>query len=154
MTIDQAGLLCAEQLSRQPWLVHTVGAQSSMRIPRPRVLGVDFESDLNYYWLCLAVFVVLAAFVHHLRRTGLGRAMMAVRDNEPAAATLGVSPRRVKLTAFVLAGMIAAFAGYLYGGLLVSFALPRVMDLMLPASLRSSQRRSCLSMHIHPNDES
>src|SRR5207245_340917 len=57
-------------------------------------------------------------------RSGLGRAMKAVRDNEPAAATLSVSPRRVKLTAFVLAGMIAAFAGYLYGGLLVSFADP------------------------------
>src|SRR5205823_14600809 len=51
----------------------------------------------------------------------LGRAMMAVRDNERAAATLSVSPRRAKLVAFVVAGMIASFAGYLYGGLLVTF---------------------------------
>jgi len=56
--------------------------------------GIDFHHELNYYWLCLAVFCAVAAIVHHLRSTGVGRAMMAVRDNERAAATLSVSPRR------------------------------------------------------------
>src|SRR5207249_8086483 len=47
-----------------------------------------------------------------------------VRDNERQAAALSVSPRQAKLTAFVLSGMIAALAGYLYGGLLVNFPNP------------------------------
>lgn len=47
--------------------------------------------------------------------------MVAVRDNEPAAASFSLSPRRTKLVAFVIAGAIAGFAGYFYGGLLVNF---------------------------------
>ena len=111
-------------LYSQTWLVHTSGSTTSLEIPRPRWLGIDFGPELHYYWLCLAALVVVATLVHWLGRSGVGRAMKAVRDNEAAAATLSVSPRRAKLTAFVLAGMIAAFAGYLYGGLLVSFREP------------------------------
>src|SRR5256714_2652811 len=109
-------LAASTWLFGQPWLV--AGDGSSRRIPRSELWGVDFHHELNYYWLCLAVFCLVAAMVHHLRRTGLGRSMMAVRDNERAAATLSASPRRAKLAAFVVAGMIAGFAGYLYGGLL------------------------------------
>ncbi|MHB8669095.1 MAG: ABC transporter permease subunit [Acidimicrobiales bacterium] len=108
----------------QRWLVHVAGGQTSLEIPRPRILGIDFQSELHYYWLCLGALVVLSAIVHRIRVSGVGRAMMAVRDNEPAAASMGVAPRRVKLGAFVLAGMIAACAGYLYGGLLVNFSQP------------------------------
>ncbi len=108
----------------QGWLVHVAGTSTSLEIPRPTWLGIDFGAELHYYWLCLAVLLVVATLVHWLGRSGVGRAMKAVRDNEPAAATLSVSPRRSKLTAFVLAGMIAALAGYLYGGLLVSFSQP------------------------------
>ena len=108
----------------QSWLVKVVGGTTSLEIPRFRALGIDFQSELHYYWLCLLVLVVLTLGVHRLRSTGIGRSMMAVRDNEPAAATLGISPRRVKLIAFVLAGMIAAGAGWFYGGLLVGFGDP------------------------------
>ena len=117
--------VAAEQwLFGQSWLVQVSGGRSSLEIPRPVVLGVDFQSERNFVWLCLAVLVVTSAGVHRLRTTGVGRAMMAVRDNEPGAASLGISPRRAKLTAFVLSGMIAALAGYFYGGLLVSFNEP------------------------------
>lgn len=105
----------------QPWLVHVKDGRTSLEIPRPELFGIDFRSERNYAWLCLGVLVVMSLSVHRLRSTGIGRAMMAVRDNEPGAASLGVSPRRVKLTAFVLAGMLASLAGYFYGGLLVSF---------------------------------
>jgi ABC-type branched-subunit amino acid transport system ATPase component/ABC-type branched-subunit amino acid transport system permease subunit len=108
-------------LLNQSWLVTTRNGVSSLEIPRPVIAGVDFDNELSYYWLCLAALVGVGALVAHIPRTGLGRAMMAVRDNETGAATLSVSPRRTKLVAFVLAGMIASFAGYFYGGLLVNF---------------------------------
>ena len=110
----------------QHWLVNVTGGENSLEIPRPHWLGVSFQNDRNYYWLCLVVFVVVAVMVRRLEGTGVGRAMKAVRDNEPSAATLGVSPARTKLIAFVLSGMIAALSGYLYGGLLVSFTEPAV----------------------------
>jgi ABC-type branched-subunit amino acid transport system ATPase component/ABC-type branched-subunit amino acid transport system permease subunit len=123
LAVVTLGFAVASQtwLYGQSWLVRVAGGNTSLELPRPRWFGVDFEHELPYYWLCLAVLVVVATLVHWLGRSGVGRAMNAVRDNEPAAATLGVSPRRVKLTAFVISGMIAALAGYFYGGLLVSF---------------------------------
>ena len=123
LAVVTLGFAVASQtwLYGQHWLVRVEGSNTSLELPRPQWFGVDFKHELPYYWLCLAVLVVVATLVHWLGRSGVGRAMMAVRDNEPAAATLSVSPRRVKLTAFVISGMIAAVAGYFYGGLLVSF---------------------------------
>lgn len=106
----------------QSWLVTLVGSRTSTTIPRPEILGLDMQITRNYYYFCLVFFVLVAAIVSRIRTTGIGRMMMAVRDNEPSAATLSVPPRRIKLMAFVLSGMIAALGGYLYGGLLVNFS--------------------------------
>ncbi len=106
----------------QDWLVRTEGGVTSLRIQRPELLGINFENELHYYWLCLAVLVGVAAAVNRLRRSGIGRAFLAVRDNEPSASTFSLSPRRVKLIAFVISGGIAALGGFFYGGLLVNFA--------------------------------
>jgi ABC-type branched-subunit amino acid transport system ATPase component/ABC-type branched-subunit amino acid transport system permease subunit len=111
-------------LYKQPWLAHVSNGLTSLEIPRSELFGIDLQNERNFYWVCLGVFVVCAFAVAHLRKTGIGRAMAAVRDNEPSAATLSVSPRRVKLLAFVLAGMLASLAGYFYGALLVNFEEP------------------------------
>lgn len=110
-------------LLQQDWLAHRsdIGV-SSLSMPRPELFGMTFDHELRYYWLCLAALALVAAVVQRVRTSGLGRRMVAVRDNEPSAASLAVSPRTTKLMAFVLSGMIASFAGFLYGGLLVSFS--------------------------------
>ena len=80
-------------------------------------IHVDFEaSRKNYYFLCLVSLAVVAAVVARLRRTGIGRSWIAVRDNEEMAAASTVSPTRMKLAAFGVAGGIAAYSG----GLLVT----------------------------------
>jgi len=106
----------------QDWLVAQTPDGLSLRIDRPNLFGVDFAQPLPFYWLCLAALVLIGAAVSHLRNTGIGRAMIAVRDNEPAAATLSVSPRTVKMTAFALSGVIASVAGWFYGAFQVSFS--------------------------------
>ena len=55
--------------------------------------------------------------------------MLAVRDNEQAAAAFGLSPTRTKLTAFGISGFLAGLAGGLFGGLLVSFEPDRFLVL-------------------------
>ncbi|MFI5040587.1 MAG: ATP-binding cassette domain-containing protein [Acidimicrobiales bacterium] len=112
----------AAWLFNQPWINHTHRGSTSLSIPRPRLGGLNFNSETHYYWLCLTVLVAGAAAVRVLRRSTLGRAMIACRDNEAAASSLAISPRVVKLSAFVVAGMIASLAGCLYGGLIVSFS--------------------------------
>jgi ABC-type branched-subunit amino acid transport system ATPase component/ABC-type branched-subunit amino acid transport system permease subunit len=111
-------------LFKQTWLAHVSNGLTSLEIPRSELFGISLHNERSFYWLCLLVFVVCAFGVAHLRHTGIGRAMAAVRDNEPSAATLSVSPRRVKLLAFVLAGMLASLAGYFYGTLIVNFSEP------------------------------
>ena len=89
----------------------------SIRIPRMVESGIDFGIQRNYYWLCLAVLGVAASVVSRLRRRGIGRGFVAVRENEAAAAAMTVSPARAKLTAFGISGALAGLAGALYGGL-------------------------------------
>lgn len=110
-------------LLEQDWLNRRgADGSTSMSIPRPEFMGVSFDTEIRYYWVCLGALVLVAVLVHRLRGSGLGRRMIAVRDNEPSAASVAVSPQATKLIAFMVSGMIAAFGGFVYGGLLVNFS--------------------------------
>ncbi len=95
------------------------GEPSIARQPRPKVGGLDFTPPRTYFMLCMAFLTVCVVVVCQLRRTGAGRRMIGVRDNERMTAAVTVSPTVAKLTAFAVSGGIAAMAG----GLLV-FLLP------------------------------
>lgn len=73
------------------------------------------ESDVKLYFLFLALAVVTAWCGVNLRRSDSGRAMMAVRDHDLAAAVLGVSPARYKIIAFGISSFFAGVAGAMYG---------------------------------------
>ena len=89
---------------------------------RPTIGGLSLESQRTYYYVCLAALVVVLVVVARVRASGLGRSLLAVRDNELAASAVGLSPTRVKLTAFALSGAVAGLAGGLLVGLLVQFS--------------------------------
>ncbi|MEA2309463.1 MAG: hypothetical protein QOI65_1749, partial [Thermoleophilaceae bacterium] len=92
-------------------------------LPRSTIFGVlDLHSQRTYYYVCLTVLVLCAFAVGRLRRTGIGRTIIAVRENDAAAASFTVSPAVAKLTAFAVAGGLAALAGALYAGLNVQFS--------------------------------
>ena len=90
-------------------------------LPRPVVLGVDLASQRAYYYLCLLALVLAVALVVRLRGSGIGRTIIATKDNESAAASFAVSPAVAKLTAFAVAGGLAALGGGLLAGLFVQF---------------------------------
>jgi branched-chain amino acid transport system permease protein len=74
----------------------------------------DLESEWAMYYVCLA-FLVVAIFVAlGIRKARAGRALMATRDNERAAAAASVPTTAAKLTGFVLSGAVAGIAGGLY----------------------------------------
>jgi ABC-type branched-subunit amino acid transport system permease subunit len=74
------------------------------------VKGKNFDG-IYYFTLFIAVLVIL--LVWRIRRTGIGRSIIATRDNENSAAAYTVSPNRAKLLAFAVSGGIAALAGAL-----------------------------------------
>src|SRR5206468_5960584 len=96
---------------------------SVMTVERPHLGPIDFGSQRTYYYLCLAVLAVAAFSVARLRRSGIGRALVGVRDNEANAAAYTVSPARAKLGAFAVSGGLAALAGGLLAGLNVNFGV-------------------------------
>src|SRR5262249_96416 len=86
----------------------------------------DFASQRAFYYLSLAGLALAMLVVARLRRSGVGRAMIGVRDNADSAAAYTISPARAKLQAFALAGAIAGFGGALLGGLLSTIAISEV----------------------------
>lgn len=92
------------------WDVFT-GGQSGWSTSRPSVGPVDFNSDVSFYLLCLGVVFALMFMIEGLRTSRIGRAMLAVRDNELEAQALGINVYKTKLTAFVLGGMVAGLGG-------------------------------------------
>jgi len=108
--------LAAQQyIYRLPFL----SDRSSRSVPfRRGSLGpFDLTTQKSYYLFCLLIFIVLLTSVAHIRKSGIGRSIIAVRDNESTAAAYTVSPTRTKLLAFSLAGGIAGLGGALLGGL-------------------------------------
>ena len=103
------------------------GGTAGVTVPPPRLFGVDLgpgaafrgldgnEPSPLFGFLVLSVAVALGLYVANLRRTGLGRRMLAVRSNERAAAAAGVNVRGVKIAAFAISSIIASVAGTLYG---------------------------------------
>ncbi len=73
-----------------------------------QVKGKNFD---GVYYFCLFAALVAIVLVWRIRRTGIGRSIIAVRDNENSAAAFTVAPARAKLLAFSVSGGLAALAG-------------------------------------------
>ncbi len=91
-------------------------------------------NTVNLYWLALAVLVVVVLVVHTIDRAPLGRTLIGLRDDERRIAVVGLSPYRVKLLAFVVAGALAALGGMVYA-LVVGGASPHVASSDLTLAL-------------------
>jgi branched-chain amino acid transport system permease protein len=76
-----------------------------------------FTSDnlTAYYVLMLVLIAVVVVLVHNIYNSRLGRAWMAVREDETAAAATGVNTVSVKLLAFSIGAATSGFAGAFYG---------------------------------------
>ena len=72
------------------------------------VFGFELPAVTNYYYLFLTLVVVSVVICYRLERSRIGRAWMAIREDEIAAKAMGINTRNMKLLAF---GMGATFGG-------------------------------------------
>ena len=94
------------------------GFDGGTRIGSVKLFGWPVDAATHpqrWALVCLIGFVLAALMVANLRRSRTGRRLIAVRTNERAAASLGISVFGVKLYAFSVAAGIAGLAGILYG---------------------------------------
>ncbi len=113
-------------IATQQWLLSRslfLGGTTVAILPRAHLGPIDLRDQRTYYYLCLAALVVAIAVVTRLRNSGIGRSVVATRDNERSAAAFTIAPARAKLTAFAISGAICGLAGGLFAGLFVQFGV-------------------------------
>lgn len=96
------------------------GAQGILQIPKPRIGGFELADPVDLFYLTLAASAVAAYFAWRLENSRLGRAWMAVRDDEDVAQALGINLVKVKLLAYGLGAAFAGLAGSIFAVMLTS----------------------------------
>ncbi|MGV9947882.1 ABC transporter permease subunit [Rhodococcus aetherivorans] len=99
------------------------GGILGVSVQSPEILGWSIDPLLypeRYATACLLILVLLFIAVANLRRGAVGRRLLAVRSNEVAAASVGVSIVESKLYAFAVSAVIAAAGGVMFAFLQTS----------------------------------
>jgi branched-chain amino acid transport system permease protein len=93
----------------------TNGAMGLNGVAAPRLFGYDFGVDATpYYYVGLALVAFLILTSQRLKDSRIGRAWMAIREDEIAAAAMGVDRVRFKLLAFAIGAAFAGATGTFY----------------------------------------
>ncbi len=93
----------------QPWMLG-----DGVTPTRPEPFGLSLETGRSYYYLSLVLLAGAMVVTRNVRRSGLGRVLVAVRDNEENARAFTVRAGIAKAQAYLLAGFLAGIAGALY----------------------------------------
>ncbi len=116
------------------WISLTNGPDG-LSIPRPFLAGSgSLAYDRAFYAMAVALAAAAALAALWVRGAALGRQMAAVRDNELAAATLGIAVTHVKVAAFALAAFCGGLAGALYA-LLETYISPETFSFDLSVTM-------------------
>lgn len=120
-----------------------VNAAVGFRVPIDRdagLLDLQFPSGSRaYYYVALTLLVATLIATISLMRSRTGYYIVAIRDNEDAAASLGIDPLRYKLTAVAFSGALTAAGGTFYFMFLffidptLAFGAPVSVEILLPA---------------------
>lgn len=87
------------------------GTQATLQAPDIRLIGIPIRSEIGLYYIALGWCLLVTLFMLNLRRTALGRALVAVREKDYAAAVIGVNSFYYKLVAFAASSFIGGVSG-------------------------------------------
>ncbi len=102
-----------------PWFFRNVrtdifGGMPGLTMQPPRLGEIVFNSQATMYFPIMLTVVVCVIAAKNIARTRLGRALIAIRDNDLAAEVLGIAQFSHKLRAFFLSALYAGLAGALW----------------------------------------
>jgi branched-chain amino acid transport system permease protein len=90
----------------------TGGEDGIQAIPRGRLIGLlDLGDTMTLYYVVLAIFLGGFLLIHRTIHSPFGQVLLAIRENEPRAISLGYRTDRYKLIAFVLSAALSGLAG-------------------------------------------
>ena len=93
------------------WMGVTRGSMGIPGIPPPRIAGFAFNTNTRYYYLYLFLTALCYASMYFLIHSHVGRAMIATREDQTAAATAGINVAYYKVLAFAIGTFWAGLAG-------------------------------------------
>lgn len=96
----------------------TGAAAGIMAIDHPRVFFWEVVSAWDYYYLALGFCVIEVFLMLRLERSRIGRAWIAIREDEAAARAMGINTTRMKLLASAIGAVPAGLAGVVFAGLM------------------------------------
>ncbi|MFI5016154.1 MAG: branched-chain amino acid ABC transporter permease [Hyphomicrobiales bacterium] len=94
----------------------TLGSMG-LHVPLPSVFGIALKDDSSKFYVFLAVVLIVVVATSNLLRSRFGRAFMSIRDNELAAASMGIPTARYIVLAFAWSGFVVGVGGGLYAAL-------------------------------------
>lgn len=107
--------LAAQQIIE--WLIThwtgLTGGVEALVVPAPTVMGERINDDFRFYWLVLLCAAFTTLFAVNLFRSKVGRAFIAIRDQDIAAEVMGVDIFRYKLLAFAVSSFFVGLSGAL-----------------------------------------
>ena len=105
------------------------GGVDGMAVDAPSFLGINFDTEKSFFYITMFAVLILTVVAKNIARGRIGRALIAIRDNDIAAEAMGISLYRYKLLAF----MLSAFYGGIAGGLMayrIQYITPDNFQLM------------------------
>jgi branched-chain amino acid transport system permease protein len=96
------------------WTRVTRGPMGLPGIPSPSVFGFPVHSRIQFYYMGLIIMLLVVVFMIRLNNSGFGLSMLAMNDDDIAAASVGIYPVKFKLWAFVIGAVIASLVGSFY----------------------------------------
>jgi branched-chain amino acid transport system permease protein len=101
------------------WIINHVtfisgGVQASIEVARPQLFGMVLDSQRDMYYFLLFFVVLATVGTMNLVRSRVGRAFIAIRDQDIAAEIIGINIFRYKLLAFAISSFYAGATGVLY----------------------------------------
>jgi len=97
------------------WLT---GGRQGLFVPRPSLFGVELNDDFSYYYVLLAIFLLLAWLSGNFAQSFTGRSLMALRMSTVAAECCGIPRAKHIIVAFTTSALFTGISGALYGHLL------------------------------------
>lgn len=108
----------AQNITGGPGGISRVARPPTIPLPGGNEIKFATTDQQNWYWLILAIGIFTVFLTTRLYDSRLGRAWQAVREDEIAAASMGVNLVKTKLWAFALGASFSGFAGSVYAGYL------------------------------------
>lgn len=106
----------ASGITRGPQGIGQIAKPPTIPLPGGNEITFNTTDQLPWFFLILIVGLVSLFMITRLHDSRMGRAWQAIREDEIAAASMGINPVRTKLWAFALGASFSGFAGSVYAG--------------------------------------